>query len=80
MRISFASKIAEDNVKNAMGIHVLNAMLDLRSKTENVNQLIVEINVNSVLKEHSRTLMQIAKRFVLLASQIVLYVQMQLHA
>ena len=63
-----------------MGIHVLNAMLDSMLPTENVNLLVVKHRANIVLKEHSRTLMQIAKRFVLLASQIVLYVQMQLHA
>lgn len=80
MIISFASKIAEDNVKNAMGIHVLNAMLDSMLPMENVNLLVVKHRAISVLKEHSRTLMQIAKRFVLLVNQIVLYVQMQLHA
>ena len=63
-----------------MGIHALNAMLDSMLPMENVNLLVVKPRAISVLKEHSRTLMQIAKRFVLLASQIVLYVQMQLHA
>ena len=58
MIIFFAKKIVEVNVANVTEILVLHVMLDLILSTENVNLMIVPINVNSVLKEHTSRLQQ----------------------
>ena len=77
--ILFANKIVKANANNVMGILVLNAMPDLKFRTENVCQLIAVLIVNFVLQELINQQQLQQEKHAQVVQQIVLFAQMQPH-